>query len=92
MKNWMQDLLKRIKEDLAKAHKSWTMWVNGMVTTLSGAWLYLLANPDALQQIQAAVPDLQQYMSAKVYASITAALGIVNLILRIKTSGRLAEK
>lgn len=92
MKDWMKDLLKRVKEDLAKAYKSWTMWVNGLVTTLSGAWLYLLANPDVLQQIQAAAPDLQQYMSPKVYAGITAALGFVNLILRIKTSGRLADK
>jgi hypothetical protein len=92
MKAWMQDLLKRIREDAAKAYKSWTVVINAISAGLGGAWLYLMANPDVLAQAQAVLPQLDGLLSPKVLTLVTMAFNVINVILRFKTSGRIADK
>lgn len=92
MIDWMKDLLQRIKEDTAKAYKSWTVWFNGVLAALNGAWLYLLANPDLLQQAHDALPQLDGMLSPKVLTALTVCINLVNVALRYKTSARLADK
>lgn len=92
MLEYLKDLAKRIREDAAKAYKSWTIWFNGVLTALNGAWLYLLANPDLLQQAQAALPQLEGLLSPRAMTGITMAINLVNIVLRFKTSGRMADK
>lgn len=92
MKDWLKDLLQRIKEDLAHAYKSWTIRFNTALATLNGAWLYLLANPDVMAQAQAALPQLEILLSPKLMTGLTIAINLVNLALRFKTTSRLADK
>jgi cytochrome b561 len=78
----MKDLLQRIKEDLSSAYKSWTIWFNGMLGVA------VVALPAAQENL----PQLQEYLPADVYHYLMGALVLGNMLLRFKTSGRLADK
>jgi hypothetical protein len=92
MKDWLKDVLKHIKEDLAKAHKSWTLVLNSVSGALVGAWLYLLSNPDALTQALAFLPQLEGFLSPKTLTAITLGINFLNFVLRFKTNSRVADK
>jgi len=79
---FLKDLWNKIKADAAKAHKSFTIWFNGII----GAAVV------ALPILQEQAPQLQDYLPASLYHYGMDALIVGNIILRFKTNGALAEK
>ncbi len=82
MKSYLLDLLKKLKADLVKAHKSLTIWFNsimGMVVV-------------GLPMAQDSLPQLQDYVPAGLYHYLMGALVVGNIILRFKTTSALAAK
>lgn len=82
MRQYLKDLCAKLKADLAKAHKSLTIWFNGaMGVAVVG-----------LPMAQDSMPQLQDYLSANLYHYAMGALIVGNIILRFKTTSSLAEK
>lgn len=79
---YLKDLLSKIKADLVRAHKSFTIWFNGI---MGMAVVFL---PLAQEQL----PQLQDYLPASLYHYGMGALIVGNIILRFKTNGALADK
>ena len=82
MKNWLPDVWARFKGDVVNAHKSLTIWFNGIM----GAAVV------ALPIAQDNFAQLQDYLPANPYHSMMGAVVVGNIILRFKTNGALAEK
>lgn len=76
------NMLSAIKAKLAKAHRSWTVWFNGMVG----------AAVSALPFAQDNLPQLQGYVPAHLYQYAMAAVIVGNIILRFKTAQGLESK
>jgi len=72
----------KLKEGLAGARKSLTMWFNGLVGTA------LIALP----VVQDALPQLQPYLGPDLFRQLSGVLVIGNILLRIRTSKPLSEK
>lgn len=82
MKRWFIDLWARFRADLARAHKSMTIWFNGVI----GATVVAL--PFAREQL----PQLQGYLPADFYHYLMGAVVAGNIALRFKTTRALAAK
>lgn len=82
MKAWLKDALRNIKADLARAHKSLTIWFNGAVGTV------IVVLPEA----QAAFPQIQEYLPADTYRTIMGVLVFGNLMLRFRTNKAMRDK
>lgn len=82
MKDWLKDRIIRIKADLVKAHRSWTIWFNSAM----GAVVV------ALPMAQDSLPQLQDYLPANLYHYLMGALIVGNILLRFKTNAALADK
>lgn len=82
MKAWFKDKLARLKADVAKAHKSMTIWFN------SAMGFVIVALPYA----QANLPQLQPYLPDGLYNHAMVVLVVGNIILRFKTRVALAAK
>ncbi len=82
MKPWLADLYAIFRADLAKAHKSMTIWFNAVF----GAAVAAL--PFAQEQL----PQLQEYLPANFYHYLMAAVVAGNILLRFKTRSALADK
>jgi hypothetical protein len=82
MKQYLKDLLGRIKADLVRAHKSLTIWFNSVMG------LAVVGLPMA----QDSLPQLQEYLPAGLYHYLMGALVVGNIILRFKTTTALAAK
>lgn len=82
MKSWLLDKWDSFRADIARAHKSFTIWFNGVL----GVAIVLL--PVAQDQM----PQLQDYLPANVYHYAMGALVVGNILLRFKTNCALAEK
>jgi len=82
MKDYLKDLLARFKADLRRAHKSITIWFNGVLGLLA------MVLPFALEQL----PAMQAYLPAQIYNYMMGAVVLGNIVLRFRTSQRLAEK
>jgi hypothetical protein len=76
------DTLAALKGDLARIHKSLTIWFNGIVGTIA---LYL---PDVLDLM----PQLREYVSEPNYKTWMLVLLIGNALLRFKTTQPLRDK
>jgi hypothetical protein len=79
---YFKRLYSRFRADLAKAHKSLTLWFNGVAGAL------IAALPFAQEQL----PQLQDYVSANVYHYLMAVVVAGNILLRFKTRSALADK
>lgn len=82
MAEWMKDLWMQFSADLKKAHKSMTIWFNGIMGTI------VIALPLAHDQL----PQLQDYLPAAIYHYLMGAVVFGNIILRFKTTRALAQK
>jgi K+ transporter len=74
--------MNNLKAKLANIHKSWTLWFNGVAMSVITS-LPLLADQ---------MPQLQPYIPDNLYKNGMLALGVVNIMLRFKTSKSLADK
>lgn len=92
MKAYLKDMLDRIKADALKAHKSMTAVVNALSAALASVWLYLMSNPEALHQAMELLPQLADLLSPKVLTVLTLGMNLLNIALRFKTDGRMANK
>ncbi len=81
MIEYLKDLLAKLKADLSRAHRSWTIWFNGI-----GGIAALL--PMAQDQF----PQLQDYLPANLYHYAAGVLVVGNILLRFKTTKALADK
>lgn len=79
---WLKDKWNHIKADIRKAHKSLTMWFNGVLGTLLIFWPDIAAN----------VSSVQAYLTPSLYGKLVIALAIGNVILRMKTTQALRDK
>lgn len=79
---YIKDLFAKIKADAVRAHKSLTIWFNGVMAAA------VVALPFAQDQL----PQLQDYLPASLYHYGMGALIVGNIILRFKTNGALADK
>ncbi len=79
---WLRDLWRKISADLSRAHKSFTIWFNGLMAIAV----------TALPMAQDNLPQLQDYFPANFYHYLMGALIVGNIALRFKTNGALAEK
>ncbi len=79
---YLKDLLSKLRANLVKAHKSMTIWFNGVMA----------AAVVALPMLQEQMPQLQEYLPASLYHYGMGALIVGNIVLRFKTNGALAEK
>jgi hypothetical protein len=82
MKACLKDLCTTFRSDIAKAHKSLTIWFNA----LAGAALAAL--PFAQEQL----PQLQDYLPGNFYHDLMGAVVAGNILLRFKTRSALADK
>ncbi len=82
MKRYFADLWARTRANLAKAHKSLTIWFNSLMGAL------VVGLPVA----QDSLPQLQDYLPANLYHYLMGALVLGNILLRFKTSVALADK
>jgi hypothetical protein len=82
MERWLIDMWTKFKANLLKAHKSLTIWFNGLVG------MAVMALPFA----QDNMPQLQDYLPADVYHYAMGAVIVGNILLRFKTTSSLAEK
>jgi hypothetical protein len=82
MKDWLKDLHTRVRADLAKAHKSLTLWFNGIAGTA------VVVLPFAQEQL----PQLRDYLDAGFYHALMGAVVAGNIILRFRTRTALADK
>ena len=69
-------------EKLKRSWKSWTIWFNGVA-------LGVIAG---LPSVQEAIPQLQQYVDAKLYKELMVAVIAANILLRFKTNKPLEAK
>lgn len=83
MREWLKDKLAEIKDDLKRAHTSWTVWFNIVAFPLLTAYWPQIW--DAIQQLQPFMPDSK-------YQILMAVNGVVNVILRFKTTKALRNK
>lgn len=74
--------IKQLKANLARMHKSFTIWFNGIVGIVIMVLPYAQAN----------FPELQDYVDPALYKHAMGALIVGNLILRFKTNRALADK
>jgi hypothetical protein len=74
--------MKDVQAKIRKAHRSLTIWFNGVVGILAVA----------LPEVQAAFPQLQEYIPANTYHSLMGVLIAGNIILRFRTTKPLSEK
>ena len=82
MKGYLLDLSRRLRDDLKGARKSLTIWFNGVFGTL------VVCLPLAQDQL----PQLQAYLPAGLYHYLMGAVVLGNILLRFKTTKRLADK
>ncbi len=82
MKAYLKDLYAIFRADLARAHKSLTLWFNGIAGAAA------MALPFAQEQL----PQLQDYLSANFYHYLMGAVVAGNIVLRFKTRSALADK
>jgi hypothetical protein len=82
MKEWLKDMVNRIKADLARAHHSMTIWFNALVGIVA------LNLPGVI----AFVPQLEEYVDAPTYKTWMVVLLVGNSLLRFKTTKALADK
>ncbi len=82
MKAYLKDLHTRFRADLAKAHKSLTLWFNGIAAAL------IAALPLAQEQL----PQLQDALPANFYHELMVVVVAGNILLRFKTRSALADK
>ena len=82
MMAYLKDMLLVLRAKLAKAHKSFTIWFNGIVGSL------LVVLPYALDQWQ----GLHGMINESFYHNITVLLVVGNILARFKTSGGLETK
>lgn len=73
-----------LKQDLANAHKSVTIWVNGVVAVGASVLIYLADNTDALAPVQDLAPQAYKYA--------VIVLGVYNAYRRFKTTTALRDK
>lgn len=69
-------------DKLKNSWKSWTIWFNGLMTTIVVA----------LPSVQDAFPQIQSYLPANIYKYAMGALVAGNILLRFKTNKSLADK
>lgn len=80
---WLKDKLLDIKDDLAQAHKSLTIWFNVVVLpALVACW----------PQIWESIPQLANILPTDKYQTLLAIGTIVNTMLRFRTSTALRNK
>jgi len=79
---YFKDLLASIREDSKKLHKSATIWFNSVMGTLA------VVLPFAQDQL----PAMQAYLPAHIYNYMMGAVVLGNIVLRYKTTKRLADK
>lgn len=82
MNQWIQDKLAGIARDLARVHKSLTIWFNSVVGAIA---LYL---PDVIDFM----PQLREYIAEPSYKQWMLVLLIGNALLRFKTTTALRHK
>ena len=82
MLNWIKDKTKHILADLKRAHRSVTIWFNGLIATA----FFLI--PEAI----AYLPQLKDYVSEDMYKTGMVVLLVGNMILRFKTASALRNK
>jgi hypothetical protein len=78
----MKDLYARIRADVARMYRSWTIWVNGVFGAI------LLALPFAQDNL----PQLQNYVPPIYYKYAMGVIVVANILLRFKTTKALSEK
>lgn len=71
-----------LKLKLCGMHKSLTIWFNGL----------LLAALPVLDYAKDSLPQLTDFLSPSVYKTIGLIVVSVNILLRFRTSGSLADK
>lgn len=82
MKGWLLDHWDAFRADIAKAHKSLTLWFNSIL----GAAIVLLP------MVQAQLPQLQGALPDNLYKYAAFLLAVGNGLLRFKTDRALREK
>jgi len=68
--------------ELKHAHKSLTMWLNGVALALT----------TALPELATELPKLQPYVPAETFRHVMMIFLIVAMAVRVKTNGRLSDK
>ncbi|MFZ2524454.1 MAG: hypothetical protein WAW87_03975 [Candidatus Ferrigenium altingense] len=84
---YLKDKLLDLLEDLKRAHKSLTVWFNGV-----GIGVMLADVAARLPLMQEILPQLQPFMSPDAYQILSALLAIGNTMLRFKTTTALRNK
>ena len=79
---WIKDKFNELLADIYNSYKSFTIWFNGMALILI----------EALPMLQEQFPQVEEYLSPKVYHFILGIIVVGNILLRIKTSKALREK
>ncbi len=82
MTNYLKDLWEKLRADAANAHKSLTIWFNGVMGVAVVG----------LPMVQEQMPLLQDYLPANLYHYAMGMLIVGNIILRFRTTTALAEK
>ncbi len=78
----LRDLWPKLRADVAKAHKSLTIWFNSVM----GAVVVVLP------MAQDNFVQLQDYLPANLYHYLMGALVVGNIVLRFRTTTALAAK
>jgi len=79
---WLYDKWIDFKADFWKAHKSLTVWFNGIIGSLLAFWPFAADN----------IVSLEPYLSDGAYRWIAGVLVAGNIFLRFKTDKALREK
>lgn len=90
MKTWIKDVYENMRGDMKRAHKSLTLWFNGVVAAVSSA---LLALP--VDQVIAFMPQFQPYLEDALFKNIMLiliAVNGINMMLRFRTNKALRDK
>lgn len=82
MKACLKDLLVRVRADLRRAHKSLTIWFNGVFGSAVVALPFL----------QGSLPEMREFLPEGIYQYLMGVVVAGNILLRFKTSKGLAEK
>lgn len=90
MKAWLKDFMKNLKADLKRLHRSLTIWFNGIVATVSAAFLSI-----PMESVIAYAPQFQPYVEDALFRKVMViliAVNGINMALRFKTKSALRDK
>jgi len=79
---WLYDKWTDFKNDCKKAHKSLTVWFNGIIGTVLATWPFFADN----------IASMEPYLSDGAYRWIAGVLVGGNLFLRFKTTKPMRAK